>query len=90
MHYASLVPTNEFRAVIENVVMAALYVMIPVAMIIVALAIKLFFWAVDNGQYEDLDSPAHSILFDDEDPMHKAGMKHQPSKKTDGEDQHND
>ena len=52
--------------------MAALYVMIPVAMIIVALAIKLFFWAVDNGQYEDLDSPAHSILFDDEDPMHKA------------------
>ena len=69
MHYASLVPTNEFRAVIENVVMAALYVMIPVAMIIVALAIKLFFWAVDNGQYEDLDSPAHSILFDDEDPL---------------------
>ncbi len=89
MHYASLVATNEFHTVIENVVMAALYVMIPVAMIIVALAIKLFFWAVDNGQYEDLDSPAHSILFDDEDPMHKAGVKHQASQQTDDQDQHN-
>lgn len=56
--------------------MAALYVMIPAALILVALAIRLFFWAVDNGQYEDLDGPAHSILFDDEDPMHTAGMKH--------------
>lgn len=45
--------------------MAALYVMIPVALIIVAIAIWVFFWAVDSGQYDDLDSPAHSILFDD-------------------------
>ena len=55
--------------------MTALYVMIPIALIIVALAIWLFFWAVDSGQYDDLDSPAHSILFDDEDPAHKAGIK---------------
>jgi cbb3-type cytochrome oxidase maturation protein len=41
--------------------MAALYVMIPAALLILALAIRLFFWAVDNGQYEDLDGPAHSI-----------------------------
>ncbi len=53
--------------------MAALYVMIPIAVIIVALAIWLFFWAVDSGQYDDLDGPAHSILFDDEDPRHQAG-----------------
>lgn len=58
--------------------MAALYVMIPIAMIIVALAIWLFFWAVDSGQYEDLDSPAHSILFDDEDPMHIASVQDKP------------
>lgn len=55
--------------------MGALYVMIPAALLLVALAIKIFFWAVDSGQYEDLDSPAHSILFDDEDPMHTAHMK---------------
>lgn len=55
--------------------MTALYVMIPVAVIVVGLAIWLFFWAVDSGQYDDMDSPAHSILFDDEDPSHRAGVE---------------
>lgn len=55
--------------------MAALYILIPVAVVLVALAIWVFFWAVDSGQYDDLDGPAHSILFDDEDPKHKAGLE---------------
>ncbi|MGH8418648.1 MAG: cbb3-type cytochrome oxidase assembly protein CcoS [Pseudomonas sp.] len=54
--------------------MPALYIMIPVALLIVAVAIYVFFWAVDSGQYDDLDGPAHSILFDDQDPNHKAGV----------------
>lgn len=54
--------------------MAALYILIPVAIVIVAIAIYVFFWAVDSGQYDDLDGPAHSILFDDEDPKHQAGV----------------
>ena len=40
--------------------MAALYILIPVAIVIVAIAIYVFFWAVDSGQYDDLDGPAHS------------------------------
>ncbi|CDZ93892.1 MULTISPECIES: cbb3-type cytochrome oxidase assembly protein CcoS [Pseudomonadaceae] len=55
--------------------MAALYILIPVAVVLVALAIWVFFWAVDSGQYDDLDGPAHSILFDDEDPNHQAGVE---------------
>ncbi|OKO42859.1 cytochrome oxidase maturation protein, cbb3-type, partial [Pseudomonas aeruginosa] len=39
--------------------MAALYILIPVAIVIVAIAIYVFFWAVDSGQYDDLDGPAH-------------------------------
>lgn len=54
--------------------MPALYIMIPVALLIVAVAIYVFFWAVDSGQYDDMDGPAHSILFDDQDPSHKAGV----------------
>ena len=54
--------------------MAALYILIPVAVVLVALAIWVFFWAVDSGQYDDLDGPAHSILFDEDDPNHKAGI----------------
>ena len=70
--------------------MSALYLLIPVAVVLVALAIWMFFWAVDNGQYDDLDSPAHSILFDDEDPQHQAGIDeassgHSVGKRGDGE-----
>ncbi|WPC06959.1 cbb3-type cytochrome oxidase assembly protein CcoS [Pseudomonas benzenivorans] len=54
--------------------MSALYILIPVALVLVAFAIWLFFWAVDSGQYDDLDGPAHSILFDDQDPKHKAAI----------------
>ena len=54
--------------------MPALYIMIPAALLVVGVAVWVFFWAVDSGQYEDLDSPAHSILFDDQDPQHKAGV----------------
>ena len=63
--------------------MPALYVMIPIAMIIVALAIWLFFWAVDSGQYDDMDGPAHSILLDDEDPLHQAGAAEATGKHAD-------
>lgn len=34
--------------------MAALYILIPVAIVIVAIAIYVFFWAVDSGQYDKI------------------------------------
>ena len=61
--------------------MSAIYILIPIAVGLVGFAIWLFVWAVDNGQYDDLDGPAHSILFDDEGPQHQAGIREagQPS-----------
>ncbi|EJT83635.1 cbb3-type cytochrome oxidase maturation protein [Pseudomonas putida S11] len=35
---------------------------------------------MDSGQYDDLESPAHSILFDDQDPRHQAAVKPDDSK----------
>ena len=55
--------------------MPALYVMIPAALLLVGVAVCIFFWAVDSGQYDDLESPARSILFDDQDPRHQAAVK---------------
>lgn len=49
--------------------MTVLYILIPVAIVLVVIAILVFNWAVNSGQYDDLDGPAHSILFDDEDPL---------------------
>ena len=45
--------------------MESLYLLIPIALVFVAIAIKVLFWAVKSGQYEDLDTEAHRILFDD-------------------------
>ncbi|MDV9034137.1 cbb3-type cytochrome oxidase assembly protein CcoS [Pseudomonas sp. RAC1] len=56
--------------------MPALYIMIPAALLLVGVALYVFFWAVDSGQYDDLEGPAHSILFDDQDPRHQAAIKH--------------
>lgn len=55
--------------------MTVLYILVPIAIALVIIAIWLFNWAVNNGQYDDLDSPAHSILFDDDDPAHLAAQK---------------
>lgn len=61
--------------------MEILYILIPVSVILVALAVGVFGWAVKNGQYDDLEGPAHSILFDDDQDMiprpdHQTGIKH--------------
>ena len=46
--------------------MIILYVLIPLSLILVGFAIWAFFWAVRNGQFDDLQSPAFRIL-DNED-----------------------
>ena len=46
--------------------MSIIYVLIPIAIIIVAVAIVIFFWAVKSNQFEDLDRQVYSILFDDD------------------------
>lgn len=56
--------------------MDSLYFLIPIALVLMALAVKFLFWAVNNGQYDDLDTEAHRILFDDE-PGAKADKKSQ-------------
>ena len=63
--------------------MTVLYIIVPVAVVLVIVAIWVFNWAVNSGQYDDLDSPAHSILFDEEDPPHLAAQKKAPTKKED-------
>lgn len=49
--------------------MTSLLFLIPLSLLALALAIVLFFWAVKNGQYDNLDSAAmHMLLDDDQQP----------------------
>ncbi|WP_158770049.1 cbb3-type cytochrome oxidase assembly protein CcoS [Paraglaciecola sp. L1A13] len=46
--------------------MSIIYILIPLAIIIVSLAIGIFFWAVKSNQFDDLERHGYSILFDDD------------------------
>ncbi|EKE76798.1 cbb3-type cytochrome oxidase assembly protein CcoS [Gallaecimonas xiamenensis] len=47
--------------------MSILALLIPIAVLIVIIAVAVFFWAVKSQQFEDLDRQGHSILFDEDD-----------------------
>jgi cbb3-type cytochrome oxidase maturation protein len=44
----------------------SLYLLIPIALAFCVIAIKLLLWAIDSGQYDDLDKEAWRILADED------------------------
>ncbi|GAB3402648.1 hypothetical protein GCM10027318_11050 [Massilia agilis] len=47
-------------------IMEALYLLVPLSIITVGIAIWVFFGASDSGQFDDLEGPAMRILRDDD------------------------
>lgn len=45
--------------------MNIVFVLIPLSLVLVAFAGWAFFWSVDHGQFDDLDTPALMPLADD-------------------------
>ena len=68
--------------------METIFVLLPLALLIAAIAVGFFVWAARTGQFDDLETPAVRILFDDEQPRRPAGPSasqapnSQPSKTT--------
>lgn len=54
--------------------MSIIYVLIPLAILLVCIAIGVFFWAVKSNQFEDLERQGSSILFDDDLPKKPSVM----------------
>jgi len=48
--------------------MDILYLLVPIAMVLVVVMVIIFFWAVRSGQFDDLEGPAHRIIMDDDSP----------------------
>jgi cbb3-type cytochrome oxidase maturation protein len=46
--------------------MESLYILIPIAIVFVCIAIGIFLWAVKSEQFEDLERQGHNILFDED------------------------
>jgi cbb3-type cytochrome oxidase maturation protein len=48
--------------------METLYLLVPLSVALVFLVGLVFWHAVESGQFEDLEGPAHHILMDDDTP----------------------
>ncbi len=46
--------------------MESLYLLIPLSLLVLVLIVAILFWAIRNGQFDDMEGPAHSILMDDD------------------------
>ena len=45
--------------------MTVVYLLLPLALLIAGVMLGFFIWAVRSGQFDDLDTPAMRVLFDD-------------------------
>jgi cbb3-type cytochrome oxidase maturation protein len=52
--------------------MSSLVFLVPLALLLGAAALVAFLWALESGQYEDLDGAAERVLFDDRDESEPA------------------
>lgn len=66
--------------------MTILFLLIPLGLLLLAVAVAAFFWATRSGQFDDLDTPAWSVVMDDDrrprDPA-SGGSKPRPARNTD-------
>lgn len=46
--------------------MNIIFILIPLGLVLLLLAVAAFFWAVRSGQFDDLESPAWRIVLDDD------------------------
>jgi cbb3-type cytochrome oxidase maturation protein len=47
--------------------MEVIYLLIPIALLLVIVIVAVFFWAIRSGQFDDMEGPAHRILMDDDE-----------------------
>ncbi|OZG73739.1 cytochrome oxidase maturation protein, cbb3-type [Hahella sp. CCB-MM4] len=69
--------------------MQILFVLIPLSILLLTIAVLIFRWAVKSGQYDDLKGPAHSILFDDDKHMEPTTSKDASDKASETPEQQN-
>jgi cbb3-type cytochrome oxidase maturation protein len=49
--------------------MEILILLIPLSVVLALLIAAVFWWAVNSGQFDDLEGPAHRIISDDDSPV---------------------
>lgn len=57
----------------REAIVSVLYIVLPLALVFSGLAVGIFVWATQNGQFDDLDTPGMRMLQDDSpvSPAHR-------------------
>ena len=48
--------------------MSVIFIVLPIALVVVLAAVAAFLWSARRGQFDDLETPALRMLHDDEPP----------------------
>ena len=48
--------------------MDIVFLLIPLSVVLILVIGAVLWWALESGQFEDLEGPAHRILMDDDTP----------------------
>jgi len=56
--------------------MSVFYVLVPVALLLAGAGVLAFRWAVRDGQFDDVETPALRMLLDDEPPPPESSPEH--------------
>jgi cbb3-type cytochrome oxidase maturation protein len=51
--------------------MSVIYILLPLAVLLAGIALFAFIRSVKAGQFDDVETPAHRILHDDDEPIRK-------------------
>jgi len=63
--------------------MSMLYVLIPLAVVLLAIAVIALLWAIKNGQFDDLESHGWSVVLDDDQKPPPVVEEDRPDSKND-------
>lgn len=58
--------------------MDVLFVLIPVSVVLVLLALRALAWAIDSGQFDELDRESSRILFEGEQRRRPSDARRDP------------
>lgn len=61
--------------------MSIVFILIPLAFVLMAIAVAALFWAVSSGQYDDLEDASRSVLEPDEKPPAATATPRHPDTK---------
>lgn len=56
--------------------MEVIYGLLPGMLLLGIVGVAVLFWAVRNGQYDDMEGAAHRVLMDDDEPVEQTAEAH--------------